>query len=279
MVITEQRLVWVGVSLAVFGQFLGASSMLLMKRAAILESDRPFALRPTFQCGFAIFFFNTVILDAAVYALAPLAIVAPISALGIVFVNIGVAHGCLVAREHFGMRGILANALIVLGLVAASACGPHINTTPSLQEMYAMAAAPAFLVYVIPALALSLSCCLALCLRLLPARSDAKAVWCATSAAIFGSLSVLSFKGVATVVRLTLEGNNQLAQPGTWLLLAAACIFAPANVTLMVRALESASHSCELARPSATLTLKPLIPPLYTARACHMRFLRTPRLR
>ena len=69
--------VWIGAGLAVFGQFIGATSMLLMKRAAVLEADLPFFRRRTFQFAFALFFFNTVILDAVIYALAPLTVVAP----------------------------------------------------------------------------------------------------------------------------------------------------------------------------------------------------------
>ena len=92
-------LVWLGALLAVCGQFIGASSMLLMKRASVLEADRPFFRRPIFQVAFALFFFNTVVLDAVIYALAPLTIVAPITALGVVFVNIGVAMGLFVQRE------------------------------------------------------------------------------------------------------------------------------------------------------------------------------------
>ena len=145
-------LVLVGVLLAVFGQFLGATSMLLMKRASVIEAEVPFFRRRLFQAAFLLFFFNTVVLDAAVYALAPLTIVAPITALGIVFVNIGVANGIFVEREMFGPRMLLANALIVAGLVAASACGPHVNTTPTLPEMFALARAPAFLAYAVPGL-------------------------------------------------------------------------------------------------------------------------------
>lgn len=223
----------IGALIAVFGQFLGATSMLLMKRAAIREASAHFLQRRTFQFAFAIFLTNTVVLDAVIYALAPLTIVAPITALGVVFVNLGVAAGCFVDRERLTPRGIAANALIVIGVAVASACGPHSNTTPTLDQMYENAISPRFLAYAGPGIVLAVSCICCLLLKLLPRRSNLKVVWCAVSAAVFGSLSVLSFKGVATLVRLTLEGDDQLHSVGAWLLLLAAVICAPANVTLM----------------------------------------------
>ena len=252
-------LVLSGALLAVFGQFLGATSMLLMKRASILEADLPFFRRRTFLIAFSIFFFNTVVLDAAVYALAPLTIVAPITALGIVFVNVGVAFGVFVEREHFGTRGLLANTLIVLGLVMASACGPHSNTTPTLSEMYSMALAPAFLAYCLPGLAIALSCCVLLLTGRLTAKSHFKSVWCAGSAAVFGSLSVLCFKGVATVVRRVLEGHNQLGELGTWLLLFGAATCAPANVALMNLTFEESDATYGMPLYQALLILATIV--------------------
>lgn len=255
----SDALVFYGAALAVFGQFLGATSMLLMKRASVTEGESVFYGRRTFQIAFSIFFFNTVVLDAAVYALAPLTIVAPITALGIVFVNIGVALGVFVQRERFGCRGLTANVLIVAGLVMASVCGPHSNATPTLEEMYAMARAPAFLAYAIPGLAVALSCCVALLLRWLPVRSHFKTVWCALAAAVFGSLSVLCFKGVATVVRLTLEGHSQLREPGTWLLMLGAVVCAPANVTLMNLTFEESEASYGMPLYQALLILATIV--------------------
>ena len=252
-------LVLSGVALAVLGQILGSTSLLLMKRASVVEASLPFYRRRTFHVGFAIFFFNTVVLDAVVYALTPLTIVAPITALGIVFVNIGVACGWLVEREVFGLYGVVANGLIVVGLVTASACGPHSNTTPTLEEMYSLARAPAFLSYAVPGLAIALSCCLALCLRLLPPRTHFKAISCALAAAIFGSLSVLCFKGVATVVRLSLEGHNQLRELGTWLLLLGAAVCAPANVTLMNLSFESSEATYAMPLYQALLIIATIV--------------------
>jgi hypothetical protein len=239
-----ESLVLFGVLLAVFGQFLGATSMLLMKRASVIEAEVPFFRRRLFQAAFVLFVFNTVVLDAAVYALAPLTIVAPITALGIVFVNIGVANGIFVEREIFGPRMLLANALIVAGLVAACGCGPHVNTTPTLPEMFALARAPAFLAYAAAGLTIALSFCLALWTGCLPPRSPLKTVWCALAAAVFGSLSVLCFKGVATVVRLAFEGDDQLQELGTWVLLLGAAVCAPANVTLMNLTFEISDANC-----------------------------------
>ena len=91
--------IYIGIALVVLGQFIGSSSMLLMKRASVDEADRPFYRRPTFQFAFALFLFNTIVLDAVIYALTPLTIVAPLTALGVVFVNICVAVGFLVEKE------------------------------------------------------------------------------------------------------------------------------------------------------------------------------------
>ena len=252
-------LVWLGALLAVCGQFIGASSMLLMKRASVLEADRPFFRRPIFQVAFALFFFNTVVLDAVIYALAPLTIVAPITALGVVFVNIGVAMGLFVQREPIGPMGLLANSLIVVGIGVASACGPHSNTTPSIGEMYDSALSPRFLCYALPGLTIALSCVVCLWLDLLPHRSHLKVVWVAVSSAVFGSLSVLSFKGVATCVRLTLGGDDQLHSIGAWLLLLSAAICAPANVTLMNLTFEESDATMGMPLYQALLILATIV--------------------
>lgn len=250
---------WVGVGLHVFGQLLGATSFLLMKRAAIHEAHLPFYLRATFQVAFSLFIFNSVIIDAVVYALVPLAIIAPITALGLVFVNIGVANGIFVPKQQISLKGMLANALIVLGILVASFCGPHSNATPTIEMMYASARSPSFLFYALPGLCVAISCCGALWLRLLPAGSLTKTVWCGSAAAIFGSLSVLSFKGVATVVRLTIEGNNELSDFRTWLLLLAAVIFAPANVTLMNLTIEESDAALGMPLYQALILLATII--------------------
>ena len=170
----DDKGVWIGAALAVFGQFIGATSMLLMKRAAVREAALPFWQRRTFQFAFVLFFFNTVVLDAFIYALAPLTVVAPITALGVVFVNLGVAAGLFVDRERLGPKGIIGNTLIVVGLAVASAFGPHTNTTPTISEMYANALSPRFLAYSIPALLTISTCVLSLALRLLQPRSHLK---------------------------------------------------------------------------------------------------------
>jgi hypothetical protein len=114
--------------------------------------------------------------------------------------------------------------------------------------MYAMALSPSFLAYALPGLSISISCVLALWLNCLRPRSALKVAWVATSSAIFGSISVLSFKGVATCVRLTLQGDDQMHQLGTWLLLLSAAICAPANVSLMNLTIEesNATHGMPL---------------------------------
>jgi hypothetical protein len=226
-------LVWLGINLAVLGQIIGAASLLLMKRAAVHEASLPFYRRGLFHIAFALFVINTVVLDAAIYMMVPLTVVAPTSALGLVFVNIGIALGLGVEPEPYGLRGIMANLLIIVGIVATGVFGPHENSAPTIKEIYASAASPTFLAYVLPGLAVSLACCVSLHLNWLPGVSHSKTVWVASAAAFFGSLSVLCFKGVATVARLMLEGTNQLDEVGSWVLLLGACICGPANVTLM----------------------------------------------
>lgn len=233
--------------------------MLLMKRASILEADRPFFRRPIFQVAFALFFFNTVVLDAVIYALAPLTVVAPITALGVVFVNIGVACGLFVDREAIGPLGLVANAMIVVGIAIASYCGPSTNTSPTIEEMYASALSPRFLCYALPGLTIALSCVVCLFFKLLPPRSHVKVIWVAVSSAVFGSLSVLSFKGVATSVRLTLAGDDQLHTIGMWLLLLSAAICAPANVTLMNLTFEESDATMGMPLYQALLILATIV--------------------
>eukprot|EP00930_Biecheleria_cincta_P099138 TRINITY_DN90784_c0_g1_i1.p1 TRINITY_DN90784_c0_g1~~TRINITY_DN90784_c0_g1_i1.p1 ORF type:complete len:425 (-),score=46.59 TRINITY_DN90784_c0_g1_i1:248-1522(-) len=258
-VATTNQGFWLGVGLHVFGQFLGAISFLLMKRAAIHEARLPFYRRTTFQVAFSLFIFNSVILDAIIYALVPLAIIAPITALGLVFVNIGVAHGIFVPNQQISAKGVFANVLIVFGIVLASSCGPHSNSTPTIEMMYARARSPSFLCYALPGLGVATSCCVALWRRMLPAGSLTKTVWCASAAAIFGSLSVLCFKGVATVVRLAIEGNNELHDLRTWLLLLGAMAFAPANVTLMNLTIEESDAALGMPLYQALILLATII--------------------
>jgi hypothetical protein len=234
-------LLWLGIGLVIAGQFIGSTGMLLMKRGAVREAAKPFYCRKNWMCGFALFLLNTVGLDSVIYATTPLDIVAPLTSLGLVFVSLGAAVGFLVPKEQLVLKGWLSIAVIVVGIVLASVYGPKTEASPTMHEMALLARQPAFLCTALPALGLALVCVLLLICGKLPPKSHLKVIWCAVSATTFGALSVICFKAISISLRNTFEGHNQFKYFGTYLMILATAVCAPANVILMNKTFEESS--------------------------------------
>ena len=73
--------------MAFFGQLLATMGLLLLKRASVVESDLPFYKRRLFWLGVSCVVLNSAAIDAVVFALAPLSLVAPVASMTVVFSN------------------------------------------------------------------------------------------------------------------------------------------------------------------------------------------------
>ena len=85
--------VLVGVPLCVLGTLVYTCGLLLLKRAAVVEVDLPFFRRRLFWAGVLCTLFNTFVIDIAVFALCPLALIAPFAGLVVVFTNVRATVG------------------------------------------------------------------------------------------------------------------------------------------------------------------------------------------
>ena len=72
-------LVWVGFVVAIFGQLVLCTGLVLLKRAAVVEAELPFYRRGLFWTGVGLQLANSIPIDAIVYDLTPLSLVAPVA--------------------------------------------------------------------------------------------------------------------------------------------------------------------------------------------------------
>ena len=92
-------------------------------------------------------------IDVVAFSLAPLSLIAPFASLSIVYSAVLAHHGVLVDREGVSPRGAGAMALVIVGIVCASAFGPHDSRPHAVRELGRDAVQPRFLVFALCGLA------------------------------------------------------------------------------------------------------------------------------
>ena len=88
---------------------------------------------------------NSAAIDAVVFALAPLSLVAPVASMTVVFSNMFAGMGWLVRRERISLSCAMANALIITGIVLMTLFGPTCNAVLSVPQVLCCVPWAAFL--------------------------------------------------------------------------------------------------------------------------------------
>lgn len=126
--------------------------MNLMKASDVIERDRPWYRRYRKMLGISLACWVNTALDVVGFALAPLAIIAPIGGVTIVASVLFARCGCAGERELVRWQQWAAILGVVAGVGVVAVCGPHpepvLNGTQVLQRYYA----PSFVSYQLLAL-------------------------------------------------------------------------------------------------------------------------------
>lgn len=114
-----------GVPLLVLGSFSAACGLLAMKSSSDTESHLPLYQRRRWCLGFVLLVVNGTSLDLIAYSITPLAIIAPFSALTIVFTTMLAQAGLFGCREVVTRTQAFAIAVVCAGVTTMSLAGPH----------------------------------------------------------------------------------------------------------------------------------------------------------
>jgi hypothetical protein len=137
--------------------------------------------------------------------------------------------------ERLPALGWLGCALCICGSVPLVLHAPPEQPVASVAELWALAAQPLFVWYVLTLLAgVAL-----LVLRYEPRHGGSSPLVALAICSLMGSLSVLSCKALGTALRLTLAGSNQLAAGGTWALVACVVVCVVTQMAYLNKALDS----------------------------------------
>ncbi|KAJ6937086.1 magnesium transporter NIPA6 isoform X2 [Populus alba x Populus x berolinensis] len=151
------------------------------------------------------------------YVYAPAVLVTPLGALSII-ISAVLAHFML--RERLQKMGVVGCVSCVVGSVVIVIHAPQEHTPSSVQEIWALATQPAFLIYAVATLLIVL----ALILYFEPRCGQTNILVYLGICSLMGSITVVSIKAIGIAIKLTLEGINQIAYPQTWFFLSVAVI-------------------------------------------------------
>ena len=205
----DSALTFGGLLAACVGQFFVASGLLFINRSG--RDDEP---RWCFYktLGIGLIMANAAGLDTLCYALAPLALSAPLTLLVLVFNQIMVRTGCIVAKQPISNGATFATGVIIVGMFLSTIFGPMCNSTPTINQMRGYIFRPAFLYYAVTCIVLILSCVLPRLLLRKPKHVIVKALWYGVGATLCGSLSNLGLKCVSLAIRVSIEGDMQFGE-------------------------------------------------------------------
>jgi len=165
------------------------------------------------------------------YAYAPAVLVTPLGAISIITTAL-LADCILGERLHAcGMAGCFCCIIGSMVLVSAS---PQEQMLTSVEEIWAMATQPTFVVYVI--MALLLVCIL---MGIAPMYGESQVLVYVCICSLMGSLSVVSCKALGVALKLTFRGSNQLMKPETYAFAASVAVCVAAQLNYLNKALDT----------------------------------------
>ncbi|KAL3324091.1 hypothetical protein AABB24_038327 [Solanum stoloniferum] len=158
------------------------------------------------------------------YIYAPAVLVTPLGALSII-VSAVLAH--FILKEKLKKLGVLGCLLCIVGSVVIVLHAPREHDLNSVDEIWALATQPAFLLYTVSAVAITL----VLVLYCEPHYGRTNIMVYIGVCSIIGSLTVMSIKAIGIAIKLTLEGSNQAANFQTWVfvMVSVTCIITQLN--------------------------------------------------
>ena len=135
---TSSAMYVLGICLMIVGNFASAFGMLCLKRATTIPG-MPFYRNGWWWGGIFLFAVTAAGLDVIVFAVTPLALIAPFAGLTIVVAFLLAYYACCGVKEVPTKTTLVAVCFIVLGVTLSSIWGPHDEgemTPADLQEIY-----------------------------------------------------------------------------------------------------------------------------------------------
>ncbi|KAJ9704383.1 hypothetical protein PVL29_002787 [Vitis rotundifolia] len=229
-----------GLILAMASSAFIGSSFILKKKGLKRAADSgtragvggyTYLLEPLWWAGMVLMIVGEVA-NFVAYVYAPAVLVTPLGALSIIISAI-LAHFML--KERLQKMGVLGCVSCVVGSVVIVIHAPQEHTPNSVQEIWALATQPAFLIYV----AATLSAVLALILYFEPRYGQTNILVYLGICSLMGSLTVVSIKAIGIAIKLTLEGISQVAYPQTWFFLTVAAVCVITQLNYLNKALDT----------------------------------------
>jgi len=224
---------FVGLILAVLGTLLIGSSFIITKmglNAAAARAGHSSAAdkllyfkSPLWWLGMTMMVSGEV-MNFAAYAFAPPILVTPLGALSVI---IGAVLASFFLKEELGQLGRVACALCLLGSLIIVLHAPEDKDIQTVDEILHYALQPAFLLYCLVVLVVSL----VFIYVLSPKYGKKSPVVYLTICSLVGSVSVMGIKGFGIALKLTFAGNNQLTHPSTYVfgIVVVVCILVQMN--------------------------------------------------
>ena len=200
----------VGVILAALSNMLSSLGLLIQKISADQDKGKACHRRWRFWLGFGINLGSEVTITPIALSLAPVSLLAPMTAIGIAGSVLIAASGCLRGlKEPIGPREVGAILLIIAGVVLSTAFGPRSDNEPSIDAAEAAVRSPACIV--------SFACVFLFTAtwvavrRLKRGPADGTLVVCLLSsvdASCLAAMSVVFLKVIAVSIRIYNEGDT-----------------------------------------------------------------------
>jgi len=208
-----------GLVLMILGTICSSVGMIFFKKAGSLP-DVPWYRNGWFWGGVTLFCVTAAGLDVVVFAITPLALIAPFAGFTIVVTFLLSAFGCCGVKEAPSRTTGAAVLTIVAGVTLSCIFGPHSQGTITPRELqgifdrnpwmlvFSMLGAPGFIVFALTATYLYQTRIRALL------RTWGGALTLALVSALFGALTQLQFKALASVLMSLITHKAQGPQDG-----------------------------------------------------------------
>jgi len=216
--VNSEPLWGVGLALMVLGTFASALGMLCLKRAhGPAFASMPWYKNTWFWGGIMLFAVTAAGFDVVVFAITPLALIAPFAGLTIVVSFLFATVGCCGVRETPTKTSMVAVVLITIGVTICSIVGPHDDGTlqPAQLQVTFDNHRWLFFLCIFGGFAFGIFTLVSIYVKETvqnATRTWAGALSLALCASLFGALTQLQFKALASAI---MEAIRDLFDSGT----------------------------------------------------------------
>lgn len=149
------------------------------------------------------------ILNFSAYSFAPAILVTPLGALSVI---IGAIFASIFLKEKLDATGKVGCLLSLVGALIIVLHAPEDKEVSSIDELLFYALQPAFVIYCIIVVSVSLF----MIYRVVPRYGTTVPLVYISICSLVGSVSIMAIKAFGIALKLTFAGNNQFTHPSTY---------------------------------------------------------------